>query len=357
MKRIPVPQRRAALIQAALRVIARDGVAAATTRAIAAEAGMSLASLHYVFASRDELISYVVGEQAHAALTTLRPGADLVSTIRDALHAFLGVVAGDPQRELAMFELTHYALRTPGLAGAAKQQYDGYHLAAEQVVTAVAELTGHRWQRPTDEMARILITLTDGLTLRYLVDRDEQAATPVIDFAAHALAALATPTDSTHPTTPTPTAPPSTATNTAPPSTAGRAGKPASSTGEQGEKPASSAGGRAGKPTPTAGGRRQKPASSTGGRTGKSASSAGEWAGKPTPTAGGRRQKPAVGDSGRGEKAALSISGLSEKAASGQGEKAASGTGGRSEEAGRAKGMAREVRPEGKARQVVGEGR
>lgn len=56
MSRLPVPQRRAALIEAALRVIARDGLAAATTRAIAAEAGMSLASLHYAFTSRDELI-------------------------------------------------------------------------------------------------------------------------------------------------------------------------------------------------------------------------------------------------------------------------------------------------------------
>lgn len=199
MKRIPVPERRAALIQAALRVIARDGVAAATTRAIAAEAGMSLASLHYVFSSRDELISYVVSEQAGAALAALRPGADLVSTIRDGLDAFLDVVAADPQRELAMFELTHYALRAPGMADAARRQYRRYHATAVQVVAAVAELTGHRWLRPHDETARILVTLTDGLTLRYLVDRDRQAAAPVIDFAARALAALAVPADPAEP--------------------------------------------------------------------------------------------------------------------------------------------------------------
>ena len=40
----------------ALTVIARDGVHAATTRAIVAEAGMALASFHYAFRSRDELI-------------------------------------------------------------------------------------------------------------------------------------------------------------------------------------------------------------------------------------------------------------------------------------------------------------
>jgi AcrR family transcriptional regulator len=190
---MPVPARRVALIQAALRVISREGVAAATTRAIAAEAGMSLASLHYAFESRDELIAYVVQEQTYAALETIQPGTDLVSTIRNALRAFLDVVAADPQRELAMFELTQYALRTPGMADAAQRQYDGYHAAAAQVVAAVGELTGHRWARPIDEMARILVTLTDGLTLRWLVDRDTDAAAPVIDFAAHALAALALP--------------------------------------------------------------------------------------------------------------------------------------------------------------------
>ena len=169
------------------------GVAAATTRAIAAEAGMSLASLHYAFESRDELIAYVVQEQTYAAIQTIHPGADLVSTIRDALRAFLDVVAGDPQRELAMFELTQYALRTPGMADAARRQYDGYHTAAAAVVNAVGKMTGHSWARPLDEMARILVTLTDGLTIRWLVDRDTDAAQPVIDFAAHALAALAVP--------------------------------------------------------------------------------------------------------------------------------------------------------------------
>ena len=40
-------------------------------------------------------------------------------------------------------------------------------------------------------MARILVTLTDGLTLGWLVDRDMAAAEGVIDFAADALASLA----------------------------------------------------------------------------------------------------------------------------------------------------------------------
>ena len=58
--RIPAAERRSALIEAALRVVARNGLAQATTRAIVAEAGMSLASFHYVFDSRDELIDELI---------------------------------------------------------------------------------------------------------------------------------------------------------------------------------------------------------------------------------------------------------------------------------------------------------
>lgn len=70
--RMAALERRERLVQAALRVIARDGVAAPTTRAIVAEADMPPASFHYVFQSRDELIAelihYVVDNEDSAAL-------------------------------------------------------------------------------------------------------------------------------------------------------------------------------------------------------------------------------------------------------------------------------------------------
>src|SRR5450432_328934 len=90
MSRIPATERRSALAQAALAVIARDGLAAATTRAIVAEAGMPLASFHYAVASRDELlrdvVELVVAEEGMAALAPLLAQAD---GIRDAAHLAL----------------------------------------------------------------------------------------------------------------------------------------------------------------------------------------------------------------------------------------------------------------------------
>lgn len=195
MARMRAAQRRTALVQAALRVIAQEGVAAATTRAIVAEAGMSLASFHYVFTSRDELIAeciqYVIDNEAAAVTAGLGPAADVRTAIRDGLRAYLDLVAKDPLRELAMQELVQYALRTPGLAGAARAQYESYYAAATAIVGAVGQGHGVRWRLPIGDVARFVITLTDGITLAYLVDRDVAAAERVIEVAADSLSALA----------------------------------------------------------------------------------------------------------------------------------------------------------------------
>ena len=47
--RIPADERRQQLVEAAIRVMARDSVAQATTRAIVGEAGMPLGVFHYCF--------------------------------------------------------------------------------------------------------------------------------------------------------------------------------------------------------------------------------------------------------------------------------------------------------------------
>lgn len=198
MTRIPVADRRTALIHAALRVVARDGVAAATTRRIVGEAGMPLASFHYVFASRDELMSELIStaiaqERSDLAPAFASPPGDLRAAIRAGLRHYLDGVRADPGREKAMFELTQWALREPGMEALARRQYDRYFELAEQTAAETARLTGSVWTRPVAEVARTLVALTDGLTIAWLVTRDDQAAAATIEFAVEALAALARP--------------------------------------------------------------------------------------------------------------------------------------------------------------------
>jgi DNA-binding transcriptional regulator YbjK len=195
MTRIPAAERRAALAAAALTVIARDGLAAATTRAIVAEAGMPLASFHYAVASRDELlrdvVELVVAGEGTAAAGFLAHATTPREAIRLALTGYLDHVRRDPGNEQAMFELTQYALRTPNLADLPAEQYRSYHALAADLLEAGASLLHIEWSIPVPDLARLLVTLTDGLTLAWLADRDDAAAERAIDHAATAVSAFA----------------------------------------------------------------------------------------------------------------------------------------------------------------------
>jgi AcrR family transcriptional regulator len=200
MTRISAVDRRAALVRAALRVIARDGVAATTTRAIVAEAGMSLASFHYAFTSRDELMVELVNavvdgeELAFApALLPVAGGVTMRDAVRAGLQHYFEAVRADPDREKAMFELTQWALREPRLEHLARRQYHRYFSVAESALLTASSITGCSWTRPTSEIARMLVVLTDGLTIAWLVTRDDAAAAAAMDFAADAVAMLAHP--------------------------------------------------------------------------------------------------------------------------------------------------------------------
>src|SRR5258708_14299571 len=85
-------ERRAEIIAAAIRVLARDGIAETTTRKIAAEANVNQAMLRYYFGSKDDLLFAVLqermrmtGEIAQAA-TTFHHG--LHHAIAESLNAF-----------------------------------------------------------------------------------------------------------------------------------------------------------------------------------------------------------------------------------------------------------------------------
>ena len=183
--RMPVAERRQALLDAATTVIARDGVRAASTRAIVREAGMSLASFHYAFESHTELMRHVIErvlvDEVHSVTEVLSGAAELTAgpvtlpeLLGAALDAFVAAVEADPAREQAILELHQYALREPELADLVRAEYAAYDEAAAGVLAAAAAATGTRWTRPVDELARYVVTLTDGLTTSWLSFRDPE---------------------------------------------------------------------------------------------------------------------------------------------------------------------------------------
>ena len=84
------------ILEVAARLFRREGYAATTLRAIAAECGMKAGSLYYHFASKDELMLEVleigvqrVFDAVRAATGALPPDAGLTLTLRSAIEAHL----------------------------------------------------------------------------------------------------------------------------------------------------------------------------------------------------------------------------------------------------------------------------
>ena len=187
MAHVPATVRRTQIIDAAAAVIARDGVAGATTRRIAAEAHLSLATLHYVFQTKDDILAAVLESlidrarednvkiTAHLATPGAGPPAlrevihQLVRTAWDLLH-------GDLVTQRLQYELTLYALRTPEATHLGRTLRD-YHLTAtEEIIRQTLDHTGHPTDRPPRDLAHLITCAVDGLILDYLVSSDPEQA-------------------------------------------------------------------------------------------------------------------------------------------------------------------------------------
>ena len=92
-----------------------------------------------------------------------------------------------------MFELSQYSQRTPGAEQLAAQQYASYFELAEASLKAAEQLVGARWIIPIDQVAKLLVGFTDGLTTTWLATHDDEAAQRFIDVAADAIARLSQP--------------------------------------------------------------------------------------------------------------------------------------------------------------------
>ena len=180
--------RRAELIEATSRVVARDGIAAATTRRIAEEAGVPPGLVHYWFAGKDELLQEVLA----ATLGTIRAAAAPSTGEHDLLDrlkaAFQVVTQDDRGRQIALYEMTTWALRNPELTHLAQHQYTAYRRVATEAATSwIAE---SKAQLPAEAplVGQFLSALFDGLVLAWLADPEHTDVDGVLTLVSTLMA-------------------------------------------------------------------------------------------------------------------------------------------------------------------------
>ncbi|MFI5778930.1 TetR/AcrR family transcriptional regulator [Nocardia sp. NPDC051570] len=154
--------RRAALLDAAVEVIAENGVAGATHRAIAARARVPLSTTSYFFASIDELVAAAMELAAEGLIARIDAarGEIVGSTVDEMVDRYVDLLFNVPQTFLAAeFEIYVHCRHQPALRDLAHRMMSGFERSAEELLHAVGATDPY-------PAGRALIALIDGFALQ-----------------------------------------------------------------------------------------------------------------------------------------------------------------------------------------------
>jgi AcrR family transcriptional regulator len=170
------PERRRQLVGAARAVLGRNGVAGTTLRQVASEAQVPLGTVSYIFATKEQLLQAVLEDVIEEIGTAVHGSAgsetDLGDVFRTSvLHVWSVLVEGRRGQQIMQYELTLWALRTPGMESLARRQYEMYLAVLAGSWANAADRLGVHLATPADQLARLFLAGLDGLILQRLALR------------------------------------------------------------------------------------------------------------------------------------------------------------------------------------------
>ncbi|WP_232110815.1 TetR/AcrR family transcriptional regulator [Nocardia wallacei] len=201
-----VEERRAHLIEAAIGLAEKKGVAGVTTRDVAQAAGVSLGVVHYCFENKDALMTELVKalsmelrdsvETNETVWQDVGSGKEsLQSLVRASLELLWLNIEATPERQLLTYETTTYALReseqTPAKLAIAREQYAFNDSTVGDVLEHARDATGTEWRVPVPTLSRFTLSVIDGIVLRWLVDNDSAAVRGQLDVLAEMITSYA----------------------------------------------------------------------------------------------------------------------------------------------------------------------
>lgn len=173
--------RSAQLVEAARRVLVRDGVHGATLRGVASEADVPLGTLSYVFGSKEQLLKAVIQDVTEEIAEVLRESAETDNGLEQAIRAgmdtfWTSLVVEERWLQVMQYELAMYSLRTPGLEPLARWQMDRYCRIVAAWCQQAANDANELCAVPFDALARVMVASVDGMILQYVADPDDVRA-------------------------------------------------------------------------------------------------------------------------------------------------------------------------------------
>ncbi|MFJ9769923.1 TetR/AcrR family transcriptional regulator [Kitasatospora sp. NPDC101157] len=175
MAHVPASERRPQLVRAAIDLMTREGVAAASTRAIAAELGVAQATVHYTFGTKKDLYRAVVEEVAAQFIGQVRaasPGdGPFGEQVRTLVHALWDAATGEDGRCVLLSEFETLAMRDPDVREIMLGLQRAIEGTATEMISALATAHGLTLASPAGRIAVHFLSGFDGLTARHLILR------------------------------------------------------------------------------------------------------------------------------------------------------------------------------------------
>ncbi|MEH0548432.1 TetR family transcriptional regulator [Streptomyces sp. B21-105] len=161
-KRLHYGEGREALLNAAVRVVARGGLRRLTYRAVAEEAGVTHGLVVHHFGSRDALIEAALAHTIRTSLSrsALEPGTGEIADFSTGLSE---MVTADPGTQAFQYELLLEARRRPELLPQIRELYDEYFDASRRELGRMLSAGAN------EALARLVFAALDGLVLHQLV--------------------------------------------------------------------------------------------------------------------------------------------------------------------------------------------
>ncbi|MBZ4321213.1 TetR/AcrR family transcriptional regulator [Streptomyces huiliensis] len=170
--------RRAALLEAAASVIAREGYANTSLRKVAQRAGCTTGTVTYYFANKEELVAAVTQSRFDGFDAMLEPGGGRPG-IRAVLERWLSRAAGDPEFWPVMSQLLAHARYEPAFATVIARRYARHREILASLLTAGQAQGTVRDDIPADLLADQLAAIADGWMMMFPIEPERFTASRV----------------------------------------------------------------------------------------------------------------------------------------------------------------------------------
>ncbi len=171
-------ERKVHILEAAVRIVSRDGFEGATTRTIAEEAGVNIAMLNYYFGGKEPLLNEMLAHSADKVLQGLSVSLNHSGTIGEVLRAgfeslWAAILRYPEQLPYNMVMRSNYDVEARRLS---QKLYTDYRSMLVERLRETLARSGEELSVSLEDFARLIVNGYNGITLDYYISQDEAAS-------------------------------------------------------------------------------------------------------------------------------------------------------------------------------------